>query len=284
MDLIEAVLRLRPVAVSRLVGAGLGFAIGRACAEAGGPGSLFVLASPVGAIVGYGFGPRAERGDALEAIAARMGVIACVLGAALSTGNGGLVLLGLALLGPIMLIATVPAALVWAAAMRSVLSLVDLMRGSPRDDGDVSARTSTTADGARIGVGIGLIATAIGFATTQWWSAAALPAGGLGGAAAARWIRSDRSIPVRAVATAAVVATVVGSFAITFGLSAFALLGDREPTLAAVLEPLALGALGLLELGIPALIVIAPTAWLGAVLLRRRLRRSAALIGVGARP
>jgi hypothetical protein len=83
----------------------------------GGRNLLVRRRSPwTGAILGVPFSSWVRRGESVERIAAWMGGWAVVVGAHLVAGFAGV--LGIVLLGPVALAATVPSAFAWAILMR----------------------------------------------------------------------------------------------------------------------------------------------------------------------
>jgi hypothetical protein len=119
-----------PAVVSRMIGGSIGLGLGVASAVIGDRNSILELAIPTGVILGFLFSPWIARGDSLERVAARMGVAAVLLGAALfsamsNIGAAGFGV-GLLIIGIPMLALTVPVAMTWAIMTRLTLRWLGL--------------------------------------------------------------------------------------------------------------------------------------------------------------
>src|SRR5262245_5621250 len=83
---------------------------------------------------------------------------------------------------------------------------------------------SLPVKGALIGASFGLATLLADVLATlhepqfiSWWVATAIPAGGVAGASAARWVRPNQPNPVRAIAVSALVADLVGVALVSCG-------------------------------------------------------------------
>jgi len=140
---------------------------------------------------------------------------------------------------------------------------------------------ATAGDGARVGIAIGVVALAAamplgGALTAAWWVPAAIPAGAVAGGWAGPRISVAEPVPPRLVASAALIATLVGDAAISLALlvgSQSARAGGPIGMLAAAASAMAAG---LITVGWFAMLVLLPVAAAAIAIVRARAARPAA--------